>query len=460
MPSANETHARPLPALIAALATLVALAVALSPAPVAAAEISTVAAPSQGGARSYWTPERMRAALPLEMPSPAGIPSAPGSVPLASPASSGPPLAVGAVEPGSSEVATLQADRIGGTERRRADPPVDRSEVEDPSQEPFRSHGKVFLTITGGDAPGDYVCSGTAISSHNRSVVWSAGHCVFDDLGGGYATNFTFVPAYYDGAAPFGEWPATKLAAPREWQQDGNLSYDLGAAIVARNSEGRALAEVVGGRGIGFNQARTQEYTSFGYPAVQPPVEFTGGRMFRCDSPLGGADNPPGDGPATSWISCDMNGGSSGGGWVADNAVLSVNSYSYCLALICEERLYGPYQADTARDLYESVAGNPQFCGGEEVTILGTGADDDLIGTKGADVIKAGDGADRVVGRGGDDRICGGSGGDDLGGGAGKDSLKGQAGPDSLNGGGGRDACNGGPGRDEAASCKKVSKVP
>lgn len=460
MPSPNETHKRPLIALTAALAALAALVVLISPAPAAAAEISTVAAPSHGGVRSYWTPERMRDAIPLGLPSPAGVPSAPGAAPFAAPASAGPPVAVDAVGPGSTEVATLQRELLGGPERRRADPPVDRSEVQDPSQAPFRSHGKVFLTITGGSAAGDYVCSGTALASNNRSVVWTAGHCVFDDLGGGYATNFSFVPAYHDGDAPFGEWPARELAAPQEWQEDGNLSYDLGAAVVAKDSQGRTLAEVVGGRGIGFNQPRTQQYTSFGYPAVQPPLEFTGGRMFRCDSPLGGTDNPPGGGPATNWISCDMNGGSSGGGWVAGSTVLSINSYSYCLIEFCEQRLYGPYQGDAARDLYETVAGKAELCAGATVTVLGTNGSDNLIGTNGADVIKAAAGDDRIVGKGGGDRICGGDGADSLGGGAGKDRLKGQGGPDSLKGGRGGDACNGGGGRDRARSCEKVSKVP
>ncbi len=44
----------------------------------------------------------------------------------------------------------------------------------------------------------------------------------------------------------------------------------------------------------------------FGYPAVQPPLEFNGLREFRCDSPLGGTDDPPGSGPDTMWIGCDM----------------------------------------------------------------------------------------------------------------------------------------------------------
>ncbi len=189
---------RPLTASLLVLAALVVAVLALAPA-ASATPIDTVRAPTEGSVRAYWTAERMRQAEPLELPAPPGspLPAAAGVPP-----SAGPATAVDTVAPGSTSVATLQRERLGGVTLRKADPPVDRSQVADPSQPPFRSHGKVFLTVSGGTAPGDYICSGTALSSNNRSVVWTAGHCVFDDLGGGYATNFTFVPAYLDGAAP------------------------------------------------------------------------------------------------------------------------------------------------------------------------------------------------------------------------------------------------------------------
>ena len=452
-----HTRVRPVTG-VAALAWLILLACALAPAAAPASGVETVPAPTAGDPERYWTEARMRAAEPLDPPAPPGSPLPPGAVPLGAPPAADGPSAVGATAPGSAAVQTLESELLGAAERRRA-PPVDRSEVADPSAAPFRAHGKVFLAVSGGSAPGNYVCSGTALSSNNRSVVWTAGHCVFDDLGGGFANNLIFVPGYRDGNAPYGEWTATELGTTEEWRREANLSFDLGAAVVARDSEGRGLVDVVGGRGVGFNQPRRQQYASFGYPAQQPPLEFTGGRMFRCDSPLGGTDNPPGSGPATNWIACDMNGGSSGGGWVAEGAVLSVNSYSYCLELICEQRLYGPYQSDAAQDLYKAVAGKPELCAGKKVTILGTGGDDVLAGTQGADVFKAAGGDDTLKGRGGRDLLCGGDGADTIKGGAGGDKLKGQSGSDVLSAGGGRDACNGGPGGDRARSCEKASRI-
>jgi Ca2+-binding RTX toxin-like protein len=277
--------------------------------------------------------------------------------------------------------------------------------------------------------------------------VWTAGHCVFDDLGGGFATRFAFVPGYNDGSEPrpYGTWGARRLATTAGWARNGNYKYDLGAAIVRHNGAGEALTEVVGGRGIAFNQARTQTYRSYGYPAQQPPLAFTGDRLFRCTSPLGGTDNPGGSGPLTNRIACDMTGGSSGGGWMVRDRVLSVNSYTYCdgaTGQICEKDLYGPYQESVAKSLYKEMAGKPPTCMGKKVTHLGTGGDDRLVGTRGRDVFKAEGGDDLIRGRAGKDRICAG------------------AGDDVMRAGKGSDRCDGGRGRDRASSCERERRIP
>jgi hypothetical protein len=115
-------------------------------------------------------------------------------------------------------------------------------------------------------------------------------------------------------------------------------------------SGGQTLTDTVGSRAAGFNQPAEQHYLSHGYPAAPP---FTGGRMFICESDLGVRDtsaNPP-----TMGIGCDMTGGSSGGGWVVGNTVLSVNSYGY---LNQPNVMYGPYQGSVAQQLYASAAGS------------------------------------------------------------------------------------------------------
>src|SRR4051794_10600036 len=155
------------------------------------------------------------------------------------------------------------------------------------TSQPTSTNGKVFFTEDGLN----YVCSGTALLSGNKSTVWTAGHCV-NDGAGTFHTNWAFVPAYADGSRPYGTWTARSLLTTAGWNNSGDFSYDNGAAIVNLNG-GRALTDVVGGRNPSFNYARNQTYVSHGYPAAPP---FDGQRLWPCTSPLIYDDtsaNPP-----------------------------------------------------------------------------------------------------------------------------------------------------------------------
>jgi Ca2+-binding RTX toxin-like protein len=93
-------------------------------------------------------------------------------------------------------------------------------------------------------------------------------------------------------------------------------------------------------------------------------------------------------------------------------------------------------------------------CGGNQATVVGTGAGETLTGTPGRDVIAGLGGRDTLRGLAGNDVLCGGRGRDTLKGGGGNDKLLGGAGLDRLLGGTGPDRCNGGPGNDDARACK------
>jgi hypothetical protein len=212
------------------------------------------------------------------------------------------------------------------------------------TSQPTSTNGKVFFTDDGLN----YVCSGTALISGNKSTVWTAGHCVHDGASN-FHTNWVFVPAYLDGSAPYGEWTARTLLTTSRWASSGDFSFDNGAAVVNLNG-GQALTDVVGGRNASFNYARNQNYAAHGYPAAPP---FNGERLYVCNSPLVYDDtsaNPP-----TMGIDCNMTGGSSGGGWIAGGGVASVNSYGYSTL---PNVMFGPYQGSVSQSLYTQAAGS------------------------------------------------------------------------------------------------------
>ncbi len=312
-------------------ASAVFVCCALSGAPVALADAPPVAkslGQTPAAVRDYWTGARMRAAEPADALAP-------------SPSRSG----------GGPSLAASSAKRSGLHER-----------VQKTSSYPNRTDGKVFFTLPGGPPNGgDYACSATAVRSPSHSLVWTAGHCVYDPgvLGAGYATNWEFVPGYNGTKKPFGEWPASRLATTPQWRGSGILdggdsAFDFGAATIAPRG-GKLLQDRIGARRIAFGQPRDTVYSAFGYPAESPPPEFDGRHLFRCRSPYRGSDTRVGP-PAPIRMSCDMTAGSSGGGWVIRRDglayVVSVTSYGYSSD---PNSFYGPYQGSAARRLHDAA---------------------------------------------------------------------------------------------------------
>ena len=295
------------------LATIL-LALAAQP----AAAFETEESPRE--VREYWTPERMASAIPGD--------TLLGDAGLRIPD----PLGLGI---GSSPSQRAQAEK-----------------VDNPQSKPFRTHGKVYFAL----GALNYVCSGTSVKSDTKSLVVSAGHCMYSEADG-YASNFMFAPARNNGGNPFGRWTAKKLKTTSQWENNENESYDVGMATMAKRN-GKKLADVVGKRDIAFNKGRDLNFDVFGYPAEDP---YDGETMYRCDSPAQGTDNSMPN-PEPTRIDCPMTGGSSGGGWViGGEKVNSVVSYGYECVIplpICnnpeEGKLFGPYFGDEVKQLYRS----------------------------------------------------------------------------------------------------------
>lgn len=295
--------------LLLAVSVLAAAALALLAGPTADAHAERGGNPNAGRSEivSYWTPARMNAAVPR---------------------------ARGKGKPGGSGG--------GGVSYTRA-------AVSSPTSFPNSTNGKVFMTM----GRTDYQCSGSAVQSASDSLVWTAGHCVYDAATGGYASNFMFVPAYDSGSAPFGQFTATSanLRTTSEYEASESFAYDFGAARVGTNTSGRTLAQAAGERAISFSPVRDQAYTLYGYP-----VDRRTGRgqvMYQCATRWALDDTsltPPSIGVACNWP-----GGSSGGGWIGQNGALStVTSYGY---QSLKDYVFGSYQGASAQALFSAVQG-------------------------------------------------------------------------------------------------------
>jgi V8-like Glu-specific endopeptidase len=192
----------------------------------------------------FWTPERMRAAKPMEAPPSSDSnrshrkPSdTPGEIPPALP---------------SPDALNQHKPAPVGTQATYAS----------------RSVGKVFFKMphTGN---GLWECSASSIASPKRKLVMTAGHCVHSgpDHPNAWATEWIFVPLYTNGSRPHGSFAATNLTSKTGWTEDGDSEWDMGMAIMATNEHGRLIVDEVGGNGSRWNYPEEVDVTALGYPS-------------------------------------------------------------------------------------------------------------------------------------------------------------------------------------------------
>jgi V8-like Glu-specific endopeptidase len=254
-------------------------------------------------ARRFWTPARMRAARPIE-----GTPPAHAS--------------------GLDPALTSTSETIG-----------------DPTEPRYRVNGAIFIF----EGIGFGRCSGTSVVSPNKSVVITAGHCVYDE-GIWSDSKWVFVPGYHHGERPFGTFTAHWLGTTPAWHGRENENFDVGAAVVGRNEKGQTLAAAVGADRVKTGLSPDQTFDVFGYPVEKP---FNGGTLQVCrETSFEGHDfgslfEP---GPLNLAISCDDSAGGSGGGWVIDgNVINGVTTYGYSSDPFTN---FGPYFGNDVAKLY------------------------------------------------------------------------------------------------------------
>jgi V8-like Glu-specific endopeptidase len=214
---------------------------------------------------------------------------------------------------------------------------------------PFRAVGKLFFKQNGRS----YVCSASSIGG---CAIITAGHCVHagNNSSSGWSKDVVFVPAYKDGAAPYGQWPARYNIVRTQWYRHGiskGLSQDIGGCIL-RKQGGRTISQRVGWLGFAWNWSRNQHWLSHGYPAGAP---FNGRRM-QINAASFAYNGSVGSSPAPVGMGNDLTGGSSGGPWIwrfgTGNYVNGVNSYRRRSR---PKEMFSPYFGNHAKALYDAL---------------------------------------------------------------------------------------------------------
>lgn len=293
---------------------------------------------------TYWTPTRLQNAKPLDLPiaknqaTPAAAPK-PAGTPITS---DGKPPTV-SVKPNETPLFTptpapdvVQPNNVGTlgahfTSSRLIPLSADKTY-------PYRAVGKLFFSKPG---VGDFVCSAAVIKPR---VVLTAGHCVHSGNGSnsGFFTNFVFIPAFRDGAAPFGSWNWSFLSVTNTWfTGNGTVPNAADYAMIEFNDRvvgaaTRKIGDVTGFLGFRTLGLIPNHSTLLGYPcnldSCAKMHQVTAG-SFRSVT------------PNNVEYGSDMGGGASGGPWVQNfgapavgqvngsnrglNQVVGISSYGY-----------------------------------------------------------------------------------------------------------------------------------
>jgi V8-like Glu-specific endopeptidase len=276
---------------------------------------------------NYWTPERLRGAIPMPLGSFSGSSAAsqavevrtigtPGAAPGWRPG--GPPLSASA-----TAALNIQQSDLPQTFPPFSAPssPTDFANFA-PFQRftwpgdlrlyPVSTVGKLFFTQTGKN----FVCSASVI---NRSTLATAGHCVHagNNLQSGFSTNVLFCPSFSPaGVDPVrGCWPGVSLTTSFQWFNASNFDRDYGCIVTRTTGTKIAnkIGNITGWTGRAWNWPSRQPILAWGYPQGAP---FAGNRLITTASTEWYQLNRnASESQLSKYIGNDQTGGSSGGPW-------------------------------------------------------------------------------------------------------------------------------------------------
>jgi len=180
---------------------------------------------------------------------------------------------------------------------------------------PFRAAGKLFFNI----GSSTFVCSASLIKP---GIVVTAGHCVANFGHSQFYSNWSFVPAYANGSAPYGAWSVYQAWIKTSYYNGTMGCYQTGVVctgdigILILNSQSGSYPGSATGwfgygwDGWGFNGSSQALITQLGYP-----VALDGGQLMERTDSQGFVYTTFSD---NTIIGSLQTGGSSGGPWVAN----------------------------------------------------------------------------------------------------------------------------------------------
>lgn len=188
---------------------------------------------------------------------------------------------------------------------------------------PYRMIGRInyqMPTATGGW--GSSWCTATPIGPN---TIVTAAHCVFDTQRNIWYRNFSFCPAYRNGACPYGQFAWKKAWIPPQYLNAAafhyGIRYDVAVLELGPNGVGKGVHQMVGYLSRSWNQPYVQNVRTIGYPQ-----KFYGGKYsWICQSStiFKAVD--------IMEMGCNSGGGHSGGPWIrgfgSSNIVNNVMSY-------------------------------------------------------------------------------------------------------------------------------------
>lgn len=266
----------------------------------------------------FWTPERMASAIPLH--------------PVIN--------KISQVSP-SFKVDNNQPERILSISTEE---PGTRSAIP-------KAAGRIFFTMAGQT----YVCSGSVVTSNNRDLVVTAGHCVYNTTTKQYVNNLVFAPHYESGNRPVGTFVARFMKATDKWEKGVDYNNDVAIVLMNTNENGEHVQDLCGSFGLVINAPAQAQTHAFGYPMNINNGETMSNCIDNSKTPslilMGSFKGLQ--------ITCGMGGGASGGPWLRSynsnnhfGQQVSLTSFSYTFA---PGKIHGPhFSADNIGILFNN----------------------------------------------------------------------------------------------------------